>query len=206
MTTRRCNMLDASDQLTLESKANSHRLHAHVAARFSFVPRALARLLRVLVVDNDRDTTDTLAMVVKLWGHNVGSAYDGEGALRAASKVRPDVILLDVAMPRVDGCDVARTLRGQRRFDQTRIIAVSGYAEQLHREKCCEAGFDAFLAKPFGMKALEDLLATERDRIQRRLLHTRSASFTGRYSTDDLSRITPADGCRIVRRSLAASL
>ena len=122
------------------------------------------RLLRVLVVDDDRDTTDSLCMLVQLWGHDVRPAYDGATALTIAAAYQPDVVLLDLAMPTMHGSQVARQLRRQPRFKSTLLVAVTGYTDEAHRLSTEDAGFDLFLIKPVEPSTLEELMLLEQGR------------------------------------------
>ena len=149
------------------------------------------RLLRVLVVDDNHDTADSLTMLLRLWGYDVRSAYGGAVAVKMAAEVRPDVLLLDVAMPAVTGCEVARRLRRHRRFEHTRIVAVSGYVDEDHRVICRAAGFDDFLVKPLEMATLAALLTSERERLPRlteRAPH--QPSINGQCITAEIRRQT----------------
>jgi CheY-like chemotaxis protein len=122
------------------------------------------RLLRVLIADDNRDAADSMAMLVNLWKHESQAVYDGAAALEMASVCQPDVLLLDLAMPKMDGCQVAWQLRRQSRFKDTLVIAITGYADNAHRRLCDEAGFDHYLIKPIDLSSLETLLLRERDR------------------------------------------
>lgn len=119
------------------------------------------RVLRVLVVDDHRDTADSLAMLVTLWGHHVRVAYDGAAALVVAAAYQPDVLVLDIAMPRMSGNALAMQLRQQTCFKSTLLIAVSGYADAPHRLISLAAGFDHYLVKPLELSILENLLCRE---------------------------------------------
>jgi len=123
------------------------------------------RLLRVLVVDDDRDTADSLSRLVTIWGHDVRVAYGGAAALAMAAAERPDVLLLDVAMPAMDGRHLAQHLRRQPFFEDTLLVAVTGYADEANR-RLCEGAFDHYLIKPVEPSALEKLLL-DRDRLVR---------------------------------------
>jgi CheY-like chemotaxis protein len=114
--------------------------------------------LRVLVAEDNHDAADSLALLVRLWGHEVRVAYDGASALTLASAYRPDVVLLDLAMPRLDGYAVARQLRERAEFRATRLVAVTGYADEAHRARSKEEGFDEFLVKPVEPATLHALL------------------------------------------------
>lgn len=115
------------------------------------------RKLRVFVVDDNRDAADSLAMLVQLWGHDVERDYDGS-AIPRIQAYRPDVILLDIGMPKMDGNLVARRLREDNDHKQTLIIAVTGYHDEARRLFAKEAGFDHYLIKPVDPSVLEKLL------------------------------------------------
>jgi CheY-like chemotaxis protein len=122
-------------------------------------------LLRVLVVDDHKDGADSLSMLVKVWGHAVRPAYDGATALEIAREYRPDVVFLDLAMPYMDGCQLARLLRRQACFTHTLLIAVTGFPDEAHRRLCEAAGFDQRLVKPVEPLVIERLLHLEKDRL-----------------------------------------
>jgi CheY-like chemotaxis protein len=124
-------------------------------------PSPAARLLRVLIVDDDRDTCESLGWLVRLWGHAGRQAHGGAAALRAAAAEPPDVILLDVEMPVVHGFAVARQLRVENPSRQPLIIAITGRADEARREQCREAAIDVVLLKPVDPEVLETLLMLE---------------------------------------------
>jgi CheY-like chemotaxis protein len=126
-----------------------------------------AWMLRVLVVDDNHDCADSLSMLLHLWGHDVQTAYNGAAALEMMGSRQPDVALVDLAMPEMDGCRMARRLRQQMRFNHSLLIAITGYADQDHRLLCDEAGFDHCLFKPIELTELNNLLRGERDRLAR---------------------------------------
>lgn len=123
------------------------------------------RALRALIADDDRDTADSLAMLVWLWGHAVRVAYDGATALDLATAYRPDVLLLDIGLPRLDGYMLARLIRQQTRFDNALLIAISGHADRAHRLAGEAAGFDHYLAKPADPGRVEQLLLLHKTRL-----------------------------------------
>jgi two-component system, sensor histidine kinase len=123
------------------------------------------RSLRVLVADDDRDTVDTLSALVALWGHDVRVAYDGAAVLEMASAFQPDVLLLDVAMPKPDGCYLAQQLRREAPFQSILLVAITGYGDEAHRLLGEEAGFDHYLVKPVDPSTVERLLLRERRRL-----------------------------------------
>ena len=90
---------------------------------------------------------------------------DGAAALEMAAAYRPDVLLLDISMPKMDGCQLAKQLRRQTRFTETLLIAITGWADNAHRVLGKEAGFDHFLSKPVELSILEELLLLQQDRL-----------------------------------------
>jgi two-component system, chemotaxis family, CheB/CheR fusion protein len=113
--------------------------------------------LRVFVVDDNRDAADSLAMLVKLWGHDVECGYNGT-AIHKLQAFGPDVVLLDIGLPKMDGNSMTRTLRGDEKHANTLIIAVTGYHDEARRLFAKEAGFDHYLIKPVDPSVLEKLL------------------------------------------------
>jgi CheY-like chemotaxis protein len=119
--------------------------------------------LCVLVVDDDPNAAKSLSMLMEAWGHEVWVAGDGAAALVLASAVQTNVLLLDIVMPNMDGCQVARRLRRQTRFEDTLLIALLGRADPEYRLRAEEAGFDLCLVKPVEPSTLEVLLMLEQD-------------------------------------------
>jgi CheY-like chemotaxis protein len=120
--------------------------------------RLVPERLGVLVVDDDHDNADSLSTLIKLWGHEVRTAYGGSAGMDAAAEHRPDVMFVDVAMPVVTGLEVADLLRRRARFKDMLLIALTGYADPEHRLLCENAGFDAVLIKPVDLSVLEQWL------------------------------------------------
>jgi PAS domain S-box-containing protein len=116
--------------------------------------------LRILVVDDNVDAADSMAMLLRLRGHNVKCQLDGESALIAVPAFHPDVVLLDIGLPGMDGFEVAQRLRSEPAGPQPRLIALSGYGSVEDRRRSKEAGFDEHLAKPVDFALLESLLAS----------------------------------------------
>ncbi len=137
------------------------------------------RILRVLVVDDNHDCADSLSMLVQLWGNDVRTAYDGAAALKMAVVHQPDVVLLDLTMLKMDGCQVARQLRQQAAFADTLLIAVSGWTDEVHLQRCDEAGFDHYLIKPIDLASLEILLFRERRQLTRPAEEVEKTKETG---------------------------
>jgi DNA-binding response OmpR family regulator len=116
------------------------------------------RALHVLVVDDNTDAADSLGLLVRMWGHDVRVAYDGSGLPEMAAGYRPDAILLDIGLPRVDGYCLARLIRQQPELQGILLVAVTGYADEEHRALSQEAGFDHYLVKPVDPDELRNLL------------------------------------------------
>jgi CheY-like chemotaxis protein len=116
--------------------------------------------LRILIVDDNRDAADMLAMLLELTGHETFTAHDGMAAVEAAAKLDPDVILLDIGLPRLNGYEAARRIReqqGQKRGPL--LVALTGWAQDEDRRRSQEAGFDAHVVKPVDAALFERLLA-----------------------------------------------
>ena len=96
-------------------------------------------------------------MLLKLWGHKVDTAYDGLEAIERAASFRPDIILLDIGMPRLNGYEAARRIRGQGQKG-LRLVALTGWGQDEDRLRSEEVGFDAHLVKPVDLDALTKLL------------------------------------------------
>jgi PAS domain S-box-containing protein len=114
---------------------------------------------RILVVDDNRDSAESLAMLLRLLGNDVRTAHDGRLALEVAAAYRPDVVLLDIGLPGLDGFEVCRRLRGQYRDYQPLIVAMTGYGQEEDRRRSEEAGFSAHMVKPVDLEALQELLS-----------------------------------------------
>jgi CheY-like chemotaxis protein len=117
-----------------------------------------SRPVRVLVVDDQPDLARGLARLLKSWGHEVDVAHDGPSALEAAQAHRPELVLLDVGLPGMDGFEVARLLRGPHAAGP-RVVALTGYGREEDRRRSREAGFNHHLTKPVDPDALQRLLA-----------------------------------------------
>jgi two-component system CheB/CheR fusion protein len=114
---------------------------------------------RVLIVDDNQDSALTLARLVRALGHKVATAGGGAEALSRASSFRPEILLLDIGMPDIDGYAVAAQLRRQPEFSETLFVALTGYGTTEDRKQSQAAGFNAHLVKPVDLNALLDLLA-----------------------------------------------
>lgn len=112
------------------------------------------------MVDDNSDAADSTAMLLRLDGHEVEVAGDGPSALQGAAQFRPDVILLDIGLPEMDGYEVARRLRTMPDFANTLLIALSGYAGQEYLDRARQAGFDHHLVKPADLARLNQLISS----------------------------------------------
>lgn len=113
---------------------------------------------RVLVVDDNRDSADSLAMMLALMGHEVQAVYDGQAAVDNATNFHPQVVLLDIGMPRVNGYEAARRIREKFPAPSMVLIAMTGWGQEDASARSREAGFDHHLVKPVDPEALEKLL------------------------------------------------
>jgi CheY-like chemotaxis protein len=118
--------------------------------------------LCVLIVDDVPDAVESLALLVRLWGHRPLVACDGPEALRVARAERPDVVLLDLGLPGMDGCELARRLRAEPGSAGALRVAVTGYSDPGRRRLAAEAGVDLYLVKPVEPEVLEQVLASVR--------------------------------------------
>ena len=117
---------------------------------------------RILVVDDDLDGAETLAILLRVGGHEVQVAHDGPSTLKVAAAFLPDVVFLDLGMPGMDGFETARHLRKIVGLDTAVLVALTGYGREEDRQRAVEAGFDHFLVKPTPPKALTDIAAQGR--------------------------------------------
>ncbi len=119
--------------------------------------------LRLLVADDNRDAAESLALLMEVDGHTVQIANDGREALEMAQRLRPDVCILDIGMPGMDGNTVARCLRDALPEQRMMIVAVTGRSQQEDRARSMAAGFDLYFTKPIPLGALMGSLAQWRD-------------------------------------------
>jgi CheY-like chemotaxis protein/two-component sensor histidine kinase len=121
---------------------------------------------RVLVVDDNRDAADSTTAILRLLGYQVESAYDGESALVLAPRFRPQVVLLDLAMPGIDGFETQRLLRAMPGLENMFTVAMTGYGNEDDKRRTRAAGFDAHLTKPVDLDGLIRLLNEARERAE----------------------------------------
>jgi len=115
---------------------------------------------RVLVVDDNVDSAESMAVLLRLYGHDVRLAHDGEAALEEARSFRPDVMFLDINLPKMDGYEVARRLRLEPAMGGLTLVAMTGYGQEEERRRTREAGFHSHLVKPVDFEMLQELLSS----------------------------------------------
>lgn len=115
---------------------------------------------RILVVDDNQDAADLMAEYLEALGYTTRIAYDGAAAVNVADEFHPDLVLLDIGLPVMNGYEVARHLRERPPSPDLRIVAVTGYGQESDRQRAKEAGFDAHLVKPLTVDRLDHLLHT----------------------------------------------
>jgi CheY-like chemotaxis protein len=120
------------------------------------------RALKVLVVDDNVDAADSIALLLTIDGFNAQSVHGAVAALDTVNSFKPDVVLLDIGLPVMDGYEVARRLRSSIPIAQMRIVALSGYGQQADRERAARAGFDDYLVKPVEPTVLSQFLRSLR--------------------------------------------
>lgn len=121
-----------------------------------------AAALRLLVVDDNRDAAETLAMLLDLKGHRVTMAHDGGSALRAVAEQQPDFVFLDIGLPDMTGHEVALQLRRQIQGKQPVLIALTGWGNEEDRTRSRESGFDLHLTKPVSIESIDEALKKTR--------------------------------------------
>ena len=121
------------------------------------MPAAKAKARRVLVVDDNQDAADRLAMLLGVRGEEVRIAYDGAQALEVERDFKPDVVLLDIGLPAVSGYDVAERIRGKR-GDKVLIVAITGWGQEKDLRRAEDAGIDHHFTKPVDFEALVALI------------------------------------------------
>jgi CheY-like chemotaxis protein len=119
----------------------------------------MAAARRVLVVDDNISATEALALILDCWGHAVRVCHDGPSGLDAASEFRPDVVILDIDLPGLDGHAVARRLRERPEHQAVVMIAMTGHDHAEARDRSHAVGINVHMVKPINLNALETLLA-----------------------------------------------
>jgi CheY-like chemotaxis protein len=120
--------------------------------------------LRVLVVDDNVDAAETMAMLLDMSGHKTAMVHSGLEVVDATREFEPDVILLDIGLPGMNGYEVAALIRQERQFDHALLVALTGWGSDADKRAAIEAGFDQHLTKPVGPDALAEVLARVKTR------------------------------------------
>ena len=123
--------------------------------------------LRLLIVDDNRDSADTLGLLLKHEGFDVQVAYDGQQAMDLALSFRPEVLIVDLVMPVLDGFQLARQLRAMPEFENSVFVALSGYSDQTHLDEASKAQFDEYVFKPPKLSLLLAILSEASQRVEK---------------------------------------
>jgi CheY-like chemotaxis protein len=115
---------------------------------------------RILVVDDSSDSAESLALWLRLQRHEVRTAGDGPSALEEAQRFRPEIAVLDIGLPRMDGYELARRLRKQEWARGMVLVAMTGWAQEHDKRLASEAGFDQHLTKPVAVESIARIIAT----------------------------------------------
>jgi PAS domain S-box-containing protein len=134
-------------------------LSGHESSPAKRVKGARAPTCRILVADDNRDAVTSLTLFLRLEGHEVHAAHDGQEAVEAAAWFRPELCLLDIGMPKLNGLQVARHIRSQPWGKNVVLVAITGWGQQEDKRRATEAGFDYHLTKPVDPAALEQMLS-----------------------------------------------
>ena len=121
---------------------------------------------RVLIVDDNRDSAISLALLFKCLGNQVRMAFDGPAAVAEAKDFVPEIVLLDIGMPGMNGYDVARAIRAEPQLKSVVLVAQTGWGQDEDRRKSHEAGFDGHLVKPVDFKEMQAMIARALDERQ----------------------------------------
>jgi CheY-like chemotaxis protein len=114
---------------------------------------------RVLIVDDNKAAAEMLSLVVGMLGSEVRTAYDGQEAIQLAAEFRPDVVLMDIGMPRMDGYEAARRIRQQPWGEKMALVALTGWGQNEDKQRTADAGFDHHWVKPAEPAAIQALIA-----------------------------------------------
>jgi CheY-like chemotaxis protein/two-component sensor histidine kinase len=127
-------------------------------ARHDARPRELPEPKRVLVVDDNRDSADTITALLLAWGHEARTLYDAQSVISVVAEFQPDVVMLDIGLPKINGYDLARQLRQSGNSRHIVLVAFTGYGQDDDRRRVREAGFDHHLLKPLQPEALAKII------------------------------------------------
>lgn len=135
--------------------ADNPRADVH---RPSLTPQPPAHRFKILVVDDNPDSALSMAMMLSMMGHDTRTAHDGESAVATAESFLPDVVLLDIGLPKLNGYEVAQRIREQAWGVSMYLIAVTGWGQDEDRQRSTEVGLNQHMVKPVEPAALEKLL------------------------------------------------
>lgn len=113
---------------------------------------------KILIVDDNQDSRELVVKLLKNRGYQLIEAIDGEDALEKAMAEKPDLILMDISIPKIDGYEVTRRLKSQKEFKNIIIVALTAHAMKGDREKAFEAGCEGYISKPINTRELPDLI------------------------------------------------
>lgn len=125
-------------------------------------PQTVSHRFKILVVDDNHDSALSLAMMLSIMGHDTRTAHDGESAVATAETFLPDVVLLDIGLPKLNGYEVAQRIRGSAWGAAMYLIAITGWGQDEDRQRSTEVGLNQHMVKPVEAAALEKLLASLR--------------------------------------------
>jgi len=145
-----------------EGHATAPRLSATTVSEPRAVTDSMSSRRKVLIVDDNQDAAETLAEALAELGFLTQTAFDGSSALKLVGAFRPDIMLIDVGLPVMDGYELVGRLRADARLASVRLIAVTGYGQESDRRRAFEAGFDEHLVKPVDLARLHSLLLAEK--------------------------------------------
>lgn len=149
------------------NKGTTFRVHLPVASGLLPQPqpsssacasKAVVEPCRVLIVDDHEDTAASMSTILRIMGHDVRVAHDGQMAVAEAGSYQPDVVLLDIGLPKMSGYEVARRIREQPWGKEMRLVALTGWGQEEDKRRAKETGFDHYMVKPVEPAALEELL------------------------------------------------
>jgi CheY-like chemotaxis protein len=162
------NFVSKSDQeLDVPIPVRVARLPIPSAPQLDTSSKAIASI-RILIVDDNRDSVTTLTILLRQLGHQTRGAFDGEEAVAAAREFQPQVVLLDIGLPKLNGYEVCRWIRAQNQTEVVTIIAQTGWGQEETRQKTSVAGFDHHLVKPLNPNALRKIIEKLAGRSQQK--------------------------------------
>jgi CheY-like chemotaxis protein len=133
------------------------QVHLFLAAP---IPVPAKQSPRILLVEDNKDAAASLKMLLETEGYEIRLAHDGEAAVKLALEIKPDVLLVDIGLPTMNGYEVAKQVRRQHRFRKLLVIAVTGWGWKIDRDRSAAAGIDHHLVKPADFNVLKDLIAS----------------------------------------------